>query len=103
MYLFAKSGEPEPAQRILEDARGEWADPHAVALGHLALGDTDAAFAAMAAGIADPLLAESLRTAPWWSGIRGDPRYRKGVELLEAEERHTAQYRGAGPGPHPGS
>jgi TolB-like protein/Tfp pilus assembly protein PilF len=105
VYLFAKSGEPEPAQRILEDARGEWADPHAVALGHLALGDTDAAFAAIAAGIADrdPLLVESLRTAPWWSGIRGDPRYRKGVELLEAEERHTAQYRGAGPGPHPGS
>jgi adenylate cyclase len=91
-YLWARIGEPERARRILDEACGESVDRHALALGHLALGDVDAAFAAIEAGIEDhdPLLVESLRAAEWWSGIRGDPRYRKVIELLEREETHTA-------------
>jgi TolB-like protein/Tfp pilus assembly protein PilF len=95
-YLWAKLGEKEKARRILDEVRGESVDRHALALGHLALGDVDAAFEAIEAGIEDhdPLLVDSLRTAEWWSGIRDDPRYRKLVELLEGEETHTEQYSG---------
>ena len=104
-YLWAKVGEQERARRILDDARGESVDRHSVALGHLALGEIAPAFEAISAGIEDhdPLLVESLRTAEWWSGIRTDPRYRKLIELLEAEETHTDQHRAAAPPPHPGS
>jgi hypothetical protein len=93
-FLFAKTGEIERARRILDDARDDAVDRHAVALGELALGNVDAVFAAIEVGIEDhdPLLADSLRSAAWWDGIRDDPRYRAMVDLLDAEETHTERY-----------
>jgi TolB-like protein/Tfp pilus assembly protein PilF len=104
-YLWAKIGEKDLARRILDEAHGKSVDRYALALGHLALGDVDAAFAAIEAGIEDhdPLLVESLRAAEWWTELHGDPRYRKVIELLDGEETHTEQYardRGAAPRVH---
>jgi tetratricopeptide (TPR) repeat protein len=94
-YLLARIGEKERARRILDEG-GESVDRHALALGHLALGKADAAFAAIAAGIDDhdTLLIESLRTARWWRDIRKDPRYDQLVERLERMETHTEGYEG---------
>lgn len=93
-FLFAKIGEKERARRILEDAREDSVDRHALALGYLVLGDLDATFEAIEEGIEDndPFLVESLRTADWWNGIRDDPRYRKVIDVLDSKETHTEQY-----------
>ena len=91
VYLLAKAGERERARRILDAARDDAADKHALALGYLALGDVDRAFEAIEAAIEDhdALLVESLRTAEWWTGIRDDPRYRDVIDLLDSKETHT--------------
>jgi adenylate cyclase len=93
-FLFVKTGESERARRILDDVRDEPSERHAVALGELALGRLDAAFAAIEAGIKDhdPQLADSLRRADWWDALRDDPRYPVMVEKLEEEESHTELY-----------
>jgi thioredoxin-like negative regulator of GroEL len=106
-FLFAKVGELERARAILDDVRDDASDRHALALGELALGNLDAAFAAIEAGIRDhdPQLADSLRNAPWWDPLRRDARYRAMVETLEAEEKHTERFSRSGarrPGATPG-
>jgi tetratricopeptide (TPR) repeat protein len=102
-FLLAKIGERERAKRILDDARGDSADRHALALGCLALGVVDAAFETIEAGIEDhdALLVESLRTAEWWDGIRDDPRYRNMIDLLDSKETHTITSRLTTPVPSP--
>ena len=93
LSLFAKIGEREKSERILNDPQYELVDDYYVALGYLALGEIDNTFKRIEAGIENHhvFLIESL-TAEWWDEIRDDPRFDDMLALLDSKVTHTEQY-----------
>ncbi len=91
---FARIGEKERAERILNDSQGESVSTYALAVGYLALEDIDNTFMAIEAAIEDHnrLLIDSLRTAAWWDPIRDDPRFDDMLDLLDSKVVPTQTY-----------
>jgi len=92
--LFAYTGEIQRANEILTDSRFDLVDHYELAMGYLALGDTDNTFKSIKAAIEDhsASLIDSLLVAEWWSPIRDDPRFDEMLKLLDSKVMHTAEY-----------
>ncbi len=86
-YALTRAGSPNAARACAAFVE-PGASPTSVALIGLARGDRGAAITTLERGFAqrDPFLLASSLTAPWWSDLRGDPRFsalasQLGVEL----------------------
>jgi Tfp pilus assembly protein PilF len=85
-YVYAASGNPDKAQRVLEEMQSQrterYVSAYAVALVYAGLAENDLAFEWL--GVAceekDDLLSWGLGIDPRWDGLRSDQRY---VQLME--------------------
>jgi len=92
--LFANIGEIEKSKRISTDSRPGIVNHYALATGYLALKDIDHTLKAIHAGIEnnDQHLLESMLVAEWWNPIRGDPRFKGMLDMLDSKVTHTQTY-----------
>ena len=93
IYLFAKLGNSQRAQNVLDSLDSNKWNHGYVALGQLALGDMDAAFHTIENGINEHnnSIASGLRTSPLYAGLRDDPRFNAMVTLLRQQETFTSR------------
>ena len=94
IVLFVNIGEIEKAREILTDSHFDHVDHFELAMGYLALGDSDNTFESIRAGIENQnaWLFESLLVAEWWNPIRDDPRFADMLDLLDSKVTHTQTY-----------
>lgn len=92
--LYALVGEEERARKILNNPRFELTNHFEVARGYMALGETDAVFEPIAAGIKNQCtrLLASLNVAEFWDPIREDPRFIALLDELDEKVTHTQRY-----------
>lgn len=97
--LFAgtlvRLGEPERARRALAAARPTPTNHGLLVLGYQELGDLDAAFAMIRAGIEehDRSVIGLMRTPRFGSRLRSDPRFNTMMALLESKETPSSLFR----------
>jgi tetratricopeptide (TPR) repeat protein len=90
-YAYGRAGRRDDARRLLdraeEIAAGAYVAPSALALGYAGLEDWDASFSRwnQAIEVRDPLIIP-IKTHPVFDPVRGDPRYRAMLRLMNLAE-----------------
>ena len=93
-HIFARTGQPERARKVLESATVTSTNRRDFALGYESLGEIDSVFRLIHDGILDHdrSIIDVMRINVWSDTVRQDPRYLDMLAMLESEETHTPRY-----------